>query len=410
MRIVLLSQWFAPEPETRVTVFARELARRGHQVTVLTGFPNYPQGKLYPGYKLKLWQRESLDGVNVVRMFLYPDHSQSRIKRSLNYLSFAASACLQGPFLCGPADLLWVYHPPLTIGIPAWWISLVHHVPFVYEIQDMWPETVIATGMMKEGVSIRLLEHLAHFVYRRAAAITVISPGFKRMIAAKGVPEEKIVVISNWADEDMFRPVDRDPKLGNQYSLAGHFNIMFSGNMGPAQALETVIEAAALLIDLADVKFTFIGDGLSVDNLKTLASARELPNVQFIGRQPMSSMAGFHAWADALLVQLGEDPLFYTTIPSKTLAYLASGRPILCAVPGDGADVVREANAGLVCHPGDPQALADVVRKMHKMPANEREALGRNGREKFLSHYSRSALTDQYERVFHQVLAERGAR
>jgi len=407
MRIVLLSQWFAPEPEARVTVFARELAERGHQVTVLTGFPNYPQGKLYPGYRIKLWQHESMGNVRVVRMFLYPDHSQSKVKRSLNYLSFAVSAVLQGPVLCGPVDLLWVYHPPLTIGIPAWWISLLRHTPFVYEIQDMWPETVIATGMMKEGISIKLLEYLAAFVYRRAAALTVISSGFKRIMISKGVPEEKISVISNWADEDIFRPVNRDPELGSRYNLAGYFNVLFSGNMGPAQALETVVEAAALLGDLPEVKFTLIGDGLSVDYLKAQVDDKALSNVQFIGRQPMSAMADFYAWADGLLVQLRNDPLFYTTIPSKTLAYLASGRPILCAVPGDGADVVREANAGLVCQPGDAQALADMVRRLYKMPVNERETLGRNGRQKFLSQYSRCALVDQYETLFHQVLTAR---
>jgi len=403
MRIALLSQWFAPEPDPRVFSLARELVSRGHQVTVLTGFPNYPHGKLYPGYKLRVWQREEMDGIRVIRLFLFPDHSRSVIKRSLNYLSFAISASVLGPMLCGPIDVLWVYHPPLSIGIPAWWISLLRRAPFVYEIQDMWPETIIATGMVHEGSGTRLLARLARFVYRRASAITVISPGFMRNLVSKGVPGEKIFVISNWADEEIFRPVERDSELGDTFGLTNHFNVLFSGNIGPAQELETVIEAAALLTDLPDVKFTLIGDGLSLSELKALVAQRNLPNVQFLGRQPMSAIPHFHAWADALLVHLRDDPLFRITIPSKTIAYLASGRPILCAVSGDGADVIRATEAGVVCPPSNPQALADMVRKLHNLPVVEREAMGQNGRQYFLEQYSCRALTDKYEAVFNRI-------
>lgn len=409
MRILMLSQWCWPEPETRIFSLAAALVRRAHKVTILTGFPNYPQGRIYPSYKVRLWQQEEHEGVRIVRLPLYPDHSHSVLKRVLNYLSFTISATLLGPILCGSADVLWVYHPPLTIAIPAFIIALVRRLKFVYEIQDIWPDTLIATGVLTSPTATAILRILARLVFWQATALTVISPGFKRIMVEKGVPEEKVFVISNWAAEDIFRPVPRNPALGEKYDLTNYFNILFTGNMGPAQALETVIEAAALLTDLPSVKFSFVGDGLSVDNLKAQADAKGLSNIQFIGRQPISSMADFHAWGDALLVQLREDPLFHITIPSKTLAYLASGRPILCAVPGDGADVVREANAGLVCQPGDPQALADMVRKLYKMPAVEREALGQNGRQKYLSTYSRQALTDQYEAVFRQVIASREA-
>ncbi|WP_119071451.1 glycosyltransferase family 4 protein [Aggregatilinea lenta] len=404
MRIVLLSQWCAPEPDVRVASLARELVKLGHEVTVLTGFPNYPHGRLYPGYRLKLWQHEELYGAKIVRVLLYPDHSQSKVKRVLNYFSFASFASILGPLMSGSIDVMWVYHPPLTVAIPALWISLLRRVPFVYGIMDMWPETLIATGMVRDGVGIRLLEKFAHFVYRHAAALTVVSPGFKDNLIQKGVSPERIHVIPNGADENIFRPVDRDPDLGEQYNLIGHFNILFGGNMGPAQSLEMAIEAAALLIDLPEVKFTFVGDGISVSDLKAQAAAKNLTNVQFVGQQPMAEMARFHSWADVLLVQLRDEPLFHITIPSKILAYLASGRPILCAVPGDGADVVREAKAGLICLPNDPRTLAAKVRELYLMPADERERMGQNGRRFFLEQFSSNVLVCKYEAVFNHVI------
>jgi glycosyltransferase involved in cell wall biosynthesis len=407
MRIALLSQWYAPEPEARVTQLAHELAQRGHDVTVLTGFPNYPGGRVYPGYKLNLWKRETVQGVNIVRMLLYPNHSRSAIKRALNYFSFAVSASLLGPLLCGPIDLLWVYHPPLTVGIPAWWIHFIRKVPFIYEIQDIWPETVTASGMMKPGIGTKMLEHLAQFVYRHAEAITVISPGFKHNLLEKGVPEEKLCVIPNWADENIFHPVPRDLNLGVRYNFVDHFNVLFSGNMGPAQCLETVIEAAALLADTPKIKFTLIGDGISLHELKTQVRNRNLSNVQFIERQPMDAMMQFHAWADGLLVQLRDDALFNITVPSKTMAYLASGRPILCAVAGDGADIVRHAKAGLVCPPNNPQALVDMILTLYEMSADEREEIGENGRKYYMEHFCRGALVDKFEALFNEVLERR---
>ncbi|MCL0086443.1 glycosyltransferase family 4 protein [Thermodesulfovibrionales bacterium] len=197
MRILILSQWYPPEPTTLKQAMADDLVKRGHQVLSITGFPNYPSGKVYPGYRQRLWQREEIDGVPVLRLPLYPDRSRSGVRRALNFLSFATSASLLGPALCGSVDVMWVYHPPLTVGLPAWWIGLLLRVPFVYEIQDMWPETLVATGMVRSKTMLAMLGRLARFIYARAAAITVISPGFKRNLIAKGVPADKIHVIPN---------------------------------------------------------------------------------------------------------------------------------------------------------------------------------------------------------------------
>ncbi|RLE40053.1 glycosyltransferase WbuB [Candidatus Woesearchaeota archaeon] len=403
MRVLLLAQWYIPEPDIKIHLLAKDLVARGHQVTSITGFPNYPQGRIYPGYHQRLRQWEDMDGVRVLRLPLYPDHSRSGVKRIINYLSFATSASVLGPLLCGPADVMWVYHPPLTVGIPAWLIGLLRRVPFVYEVQDMWPETLTVTGMMPSRRVARWVSRLARFVYRRAAAITVISPGFKRNLVDKGVPPEKIHVIPNWADEDVYHPVLRDETLAAEHGLAGRFNVVYGGNMGAAQGLQNVIDAATLLRDSPDVQFVLIGDGVDQDVLRQMVQERELDNVCFLGRQPMKDMPRFFALADALLVHLKRDPLFEITIPGKTIAYLACGRPILGVVSGDPADVIRQAGAGVICPQENPATLARTVRELYAMPVEQREAMGQAGRRAFLANYTRQVLVDRYAELLEKI-------
>ncbi len=403
MQIIALSQWYFPEPSFKAHPLSKELVSRGHQVTAVTGFPNYPQGRIYPGYRHHLWQ-ESIDGVRVVRVPLYPDHSRSRSKRIVNYLSFAASASTLGAALCGSADVMWVYHPPLTVGVPAWWIGLLRRIPYVYEVQDMWPETLAATGMMPSQLVARWVSRLARFVYHKAAAVTVISPGFKRNLVSKGVPGEKIHVIPNWADEDIYHPLPRDEELAVAHGLAGHSNVVYGGNMGAAQDLQNVIKAATLLRDTPEIQFVFIGDGTDRESLQGMVRKRRLDNVRFLDRQSAVDMSHFYALADVLLVHLKRDPLFEITIPSKTLAYLACGRPILGVVAGDAADVIRQAGAGVICPQEDPAALAQTVRALYAMPRTERETMGRNGRQAFLANYTREKLVDRYEELFEEVI------
>ncbi|NDJ86163.1 MAG: glycosyltransferase family 4 protein, partial [Chloroflexi bacterium] len=347
-------------------------------------------------------------GVRVLRHPLYPDHSRSGIKRALSYLSFMLVAAVLGPVLCGKTDILWVYHPPLTTGVAGWWLSLWRRAPFVYEIQDMWPESLTATGMISNKSILGVLGRIARFIYRRARAMTVISPGFKENLITKGVPPHKVHVVPNWTDERIYGPTSRDVSVGQDFELAGRFNVVFAGNMGPAQGLQTVIEAAQQLLDVPEIQFVFIGDGLALQGLQE--SAHGLSNVSFIDRQPAENMPGFFAWADALLVHLRSDPLFAITIPSKTLAYLASGRPIICAVAGDGAEVVRQANAGLICPPEDPDALAKTVRTLYTMQPAEREAMGEAGRQAYLAHYRREKAVDRYEQLFEEIHLRRNSR
>jgi glycosyltransferase involved in cell wall biosynthesis len=264
MKIVILTQWYMPEPVRMLQELAQTLQEYGHSVTVLTGFPNYPSGRVYAGYKVHLWQREQLANVPVVRVHLYADHSKSAVKRMLNYLSFAMSSSVLGPWLVSRPDVMFVYHPPLTVGLPACILSRLWRIPFVYQIQDMWPETLRATGMLKSNRLLRLVGKCAGFIYKKASAICVISPGFKENLVRKGVPSEKIALVSNWVDALAFHPANIDHEMAAKLSLDNRFNIMFAGNIGEAQGLETIIDAAALLRESPDIQFVVVGDGIAL--------------------------------------------------------------------------------------------------------------------------------------------------
>ena len=403
MKILILTQWYPPEPAFLIQEFAQTLIEHRHIVTVLTGFPNYPSGQIYPGYRLKLLHKETIAGVAVVRVPLYPEHSRSGFKRALNYLSFSLSAAILGFFAVPKPDVLFVYHPPLTIGIPAFVISRLWRIPFVYQIQDMWPETLSATGMLHNAAALKVIGHLAKWVYSKAAAICVISPGFRENLVKKGVPADRIHVISNWVDPDAY-VADPDPVLAEELGLSNRFNVMFAGNIGEAQGLEVVLEAAKSLRDLEDVQFVLVGDGVAVPTLKKMASAQRLENVLFLGRFSQDRMPALYALADVLLVHLKDDPLFRITIPHKTLSYLASGKPILSAVAGDTAKVVTEAGAGLECQPGNSAELAGTVRRLYHLDNSQLRRMGINGRKAAGDLYSREHLVGKIEAVMQALI------
>ncbi len=381
MRVTMLTQWFDPEPNLKGLLFARELVARGHQVRVITGFPNYPGGNLYDGYRIKLFQRENIDGVAVLRVPLYPSHDVSRLSRVANYASFAISAATLGNILTEKSEVLYVYHPPATIGIPAIAMKLLRHMPYVLDIQDLWPDTLASTMMLNNHAVLHVIDKWCRLVYRGASRIAVNSPGFKRKLCEKGVPADKIEVIYNWCDEREIKPGPRNEELARKLGFAGRFNIVYAGNMGRAQALGSVIDAASQVQEqLPKVQFVLMGGGLEVEALKRKADVMRLSNVAFLAHRPMSEAAEILNLADALLVHLKDDPLFRITIPSKTQAYMAAGRPILMGVEGDAGVLVRKAGAGLVCRPNDPTSIALAVEKFTKMTEEQRETLGANGR------------------------------
>jgi colanic acid biosynthesis glycosyl transferase WcaI len=231
MRILLLTQFFDPEPTLKGAAFARELRRHGHEVEVLTGFPNYPGGKVYDGYRIRPYTRETVDGVTIHRVALYPSHDRSPVRRVLNYMSFALMATLIGPFVVNRPVAIYVHHPPITITIPAAILSLTTGAPYVLEIQDLWPDTLRATGMFSSSLGGRIVGAWAKRAYALAARIVVISPGFRSALIGRGVPEQKIELVYNWGEEGRIRPEARDHSLMEQYGMLGRFNVLFAGTM-----------------------------------------------------------------------------------------------------------------------------------------------------------------------------------
>jgi glycosyltransferase involved in cell wall biosynthesis len=405
MRILFITQWFQPEQMFKGLPFAKELLKLGHEVEVLTGFPNYPEGKIYNGYKIRFLQRETIDGVPVIRVPLYPSHDRSGWRRFVNYVSFALSAAIIGPWVVKKADVAYVYHPPATIGFPAAMIKLLRGIPFVYDIQDLWPDTLTATGMFTNKLGLWLVDRWCRFVYWAANKIIVLSPGFKNALIERGVPGDKIKVIYNWVDDTMVKQVPKNPALAAKLGLDGKFNIAFAGNMGKAQALEAVIVAANILKnEYPNLQFVFVGTGVEVENLKIKTHDAGLENILFIPQQPLSEMGAILALADVLLVHLKDAPLFRITIPSKIQAYMAAGRPVLVGVRGDAADLVINAKAGFSCLPQDAESIADGVRKFIKMSRQELDAMGENGRKFYQQELALAVGTKQFAGVLESVV------
>jgi glycosyltransferase involved in cell wall biosynthesis len=409
MRILILSQYYAPEPISKPHELAVGLVEKGHQVLAITAFPNYPHGSIYQGYRLRPWQWEMRDGIRILRLPLFPDHSRSAIRRILNYTSFMATSSLLGPVGGGKADVMYVWHPPLTMGVSAWIIGLMRSIPFVYGVHDLWPEGVEATGMLKSRRLLKWLARLERFVYRRASAITVVSPGFKSNLVGKGVPPDKVHVLTDWANESVYRPVTPDSALAEETGMAGRFNVLFGGNIGPAQALATVLEAAQRLSHLPDIQFVIAGDGVDKARLEALVREKGLTNVRFLGQQPAEKMPHLYALSDVLLAHFKRDPLFEISIPSKVFAYMACRRPVLMASQGDAANLVKAAGAGVTCKAEDPDTLAKAVVDLYSMSPHERARMGDAGRQAFLQQYSREVLLQRHGELLRQV-ASQGAQ
>ncbi|MFH1370582.1 MAG: glycosyltransferase family 4 protein [Planctomycetota bacterium] len=405
MRILFITQLFQPEEFFKGLPFAKELLKLGHQVEVLTGFPNYPEGKIYKGYKIKLFQKEIIDGIPVIRVPLYPSHDKSGFRRFINYASFAFSAAIIGPWVVKKADVAYVYHPPGTIGFPAIIIKMLRRIPFVYDIQDLWPESLAASGMFNCKLGLWLVEKWCRLVYMAAGRIVVLSQGFKKALIERGVRSEKIKVIYNWVDDTKVKPTERDPALAAKFGLLGKFNVVFAGNMGKGQALESVLAAADILKKESPcTHFVFVGTGVETEELKKRAHNMRLENVLFIPQQPMSEIGAILALADVLLVHLKNDSLYRITIPSKIQAYLAVGRPILVGVPGDATDLVVNAKAGLPCIPENVESIADGVRKFLKMSQQELDTMGENGRKFYQQELSLAVGTKRLAEVIESAI------
>ena len=403
MRILLLSQWCHPEPGPRVHELADGLAKRGHQVTLVTGFPTYPKSHFYKGYRPKFYRRDSYGNADILRLPHFPHGGKSVTRRILNYSSFMLSVAGIGSWVSKSVDCMYVFLPPPTTGLAACFLAAIKRAPFLCDVQDIWPEAVLASGMMGEGNAIKAISLLQNFIYDSAKRITVPSPGYRKYLVGKGVDSDKIEVVPNWADTEVYRPVAYDDAVAERHCLTGKFNVLFAGNLGLMQALDTVIAAAEQLRENPNIQFVFAGSGVEEARIRVLSKEKGLDNVRFLGRFPPEDMAPLYAIADALLVHLKKNSLFEITIPSKTLSYLACAKPLIMGVEGDAANLVESVGAGLSCASENPTSLAAAVKKLHGMSPTERHAMGAAGRNYLLANCTLDIAVETYERLLGQI-------
>ncbi len=403
MKVLLLTQWFEPEPTFKGLTFAKALRDAGIEVEVLTGFPNYPIGKLYSGYKLRLMQHEMIEGIKVTRVPLYPSHDRSVLRRLANYLSFAISALIYGGFFVRSVDVIYAYHPPLSVGAVAVVLKFLRGWRVVLDVQDLWPDTLRATGMLNNERMLSIIGRAASLIYRWSDVVVVLSKGFQDRLISRGVPAAKVEVIHNWADEEKLRNCEDVVAFAN--STKTSFNILFAGNIGSAQSLNVVVDAAGLLKERkSHVRFVFLGTGLEVGSLQNEVKIRDLDNVEFLPSVPMEQVGAYLKSADALLVHLRRDELFEITIPSKTQAYMAVGKPILMAVQGEAADLVSRAACGLVAKPQDSVSLANAADKLSKMANEELFKMGRSGLQFYEDELSLRVGAVKFKKVFERAV------
>ncbi|MGE5194331.1 MAG: glycosyltransferase family 4 protein [Deltaproteobacteria bacterium] len=410
MKILYISQYFPPEmgaPAARVSELARYWAAAGHEVTVLTGFPNHPTGVVHSEYRSRFRRlvcREQVGGVNVVRTWLVPLPNRKPAERMLNYISFCLSACLTGTFIERP-DVVIATSPQLLVGICGWWVSRIKNVPFVLEVRDLWPESLAAVGVgSSRSLLHRGLGRLAGFLYRTCQRLVVVTPAFKDHIVREwGVPGEKISVVPNGVETELFSPAAAGEAVRNDHGLQGRFVVSYIGTLGMAHDLGTVLDAAVCCAEsMPEVVFLLVGEGADKQRVMSLARERQLKNVQFLPQQPREKVPGLVAASDVCLVTLRRSDVFKTVIPTKMLEFMSCGRPVVLAVEGQARDLLGEAGAGICIPPQDPAAMVDAIRQLWKSPDLCRN-LGRSGRTYIEQNLSRSQTAETYLRVLDAI-------
>lgn len=398
MKILFISQYFWPE-NFRINDLVLGLHQKGHDITVLTGRPNYPQGRFFPGYAYFNRRVEDYEGVRVIRVPLIPRGQGKTIQLIINYLSFTLFASVLGPLYCrGRFDLIFFSLSPFTEGIPALIFKKMKKNRAVYWAQDIWPESLSATGNVRSPFILNLIRLMIRSIYRGCDLILTQSRVFSSYVEREGIPPEIIRYLPNSAEE-LYEPMSLPEDAPEQAKMPSGFRIVFAGNIGAAQDFGTILHAAERTKSNKEIHWVIIGDGRMRSWVEEQVGARGLSDTfHLIGRYPMEMMPRFFSLADVLLVTLKRDPIFAMTIPGKVQSYLACARPIIAALDGEGARVVEEAGAGLSCQAENPDALAETVLKMYHMTSAERDAMARQGRIYFERNFERQMLLNRLER------------
>ena len=413
VKILYVSQYFPPEmgaPAARAVELAHHWSQNGNEAFVLTGFPNHPTGIVPPEWSARLRRltyQEKIGNVNVYRTWLWPLPNRKSHERMRNYLSFCLSAGLRGLTLPRP-DVIIATSPQLLVGLAGWWLAFARQIPFVFEVRDLWPESLAAVGVGSgDSLLHQTLAGIARFLYERAGCIVVVSPAFKdRLVEDWRVPVEKIAVVENGVETEVFAPVPANSvrEIRTLLNAEDKFLVSYIGTMGNAHGLETLLDAAFhLQFQDPDVLFLLLGEGAEKQRLQALAQARGLKNVQFVNQQPRQNIPAFISASDVCLVLLKKSDVFKTVIPTKMLEFMSCARPIILGVDGQARKIVEEASSGIVIEPENAPALVSAIQQL-RASRDLGRVMGQKGREYIIENFSRARAAHKYVEVLETLV------
>lgn len=405
MNILFLSHYFPPEvnaPASRTYEHCKRWVEVGHAVTVITCAPNHPRGVVYPGYKNKFWQRDKNDGIQVRRVWTYLAANEGFIKRSINYVSYMFTAIVAALFVHKP-NVVVTTSPQFFNGLAGYFVSRLRRIPWVLEIRDLWPESILIVGAIKNRMIISVLRKLELFAYRNCDHLVVVTDSFKKYLIEKGVAPEKIDILKNGAELDFFQPSARDDNLADEYGARNKFVVSYFGTHGMAHHLETILDAAKLLEKNQEIIFLMIGDGAEKERLLKLSQTMGLKNLKLLHQQDKSNMPYLWALSNVSLVLLKKSDLFKTVIPSKIFESMAMECPIILGVEGESQELVTQAMAGICIQPENARQLADAVLTLYNNP-DLGIGMGKVGRKFVTQYYDRKNIAERYLDVLEKVL------
>ena len=403
MKVLLVTQHFYPE-NFKSNDIAFELQKRGYEVTVLTGIPNYPQGRFYKGYNILRKRRQTIDGVRVIRSFLFPRRKGRGFQLAINYLSWALCASIRALFLAlfNKYDAILVHGTsPITQSIPAIIVKKIRKTPLYFWVLDLWPESLIYAGGIRNRYVLNLFTRIVKMTYNNSEKILISSQGFKQSIVEKGDYEDKIVYFPNWAEEIFYR--ERHSSENHEIMPDG-FIVMFAGNIGEAQDFESVMQCALLLKENRDIKLVLVGDGRKKSWVDSFIEEHSLQETVYtLGYFPINEMPSLYKKADTMLLSLKDESIFNLTVPAKLQTYMASGKPIIAMINGEGQNIIRNSNCGLAVNSGNYRELADSILALKGESITGREKLGLNGKEYFERHFELRRCIDNLCSILHGV-------
>lgn len=397
MKVIYLCQHFPPEtgaPQIRVYEVSKELLKRGHQVEVLTAFPHHPRGIIPKEYRGMFYKFEEWDGIPVHRSWIYPSSKGGFWKRLISYFSFTFSS-FYSIIKAKPTDVIICNSPPLFLGITGYVGAKMKRAKFIFNVADIWPESAVELGILKNKMFIRMAEYLEKFLYKKSWKIATATEGIREYIIKKGKSENDVFLLPNGVNTDDFSPKPKDKEFVRELNIVGKKVFMYAGTMGYAQGLDSVLEAAAILKDTEpNVHFLFVGDGQEREKLMELKEELDLTNVTFYGQVPVSEMPRMFSVADYSIVSLRNIKLFKGARPSKIFPAISSGTPVLYCGSGESAGILEEYNCGKIAPPEDPRGIAGAVTDLMKISDENYQKMAENGRELALEQYSWKSIVD----------------